>query len=142
MDQIQYYPITIVDYSDVFEFWRSIEGLIIHNDFSESEKGFSLFLDRNPGLSLVAKYENKIIGAILCSHDGRRGFFNHLAVSNNFQSKGIGRELVTKSIKALKAQNIHKTMVPVLKSNIHAQKFWQKIGFTQEETIEMHSKVH
>lgn len=142
MDRIQYCPIKIADYSELFEFWNSIDGLVVHNDFSESDEGFSLFLARNPDLSLVAKYENKIIGAILCSHDGRRGFLNHLAVSINFQGKGIGKELVSRCISALKAQKIHKTMVPILKSNIQAQQFWHKIGFSQEDIIDMHSKHH
>ncbi len=142
MEEIKFYSITISDYSELFEFWNSIDGLVMHKDFSESTEGFKLFLERNPELSLNAKHKNKIVGAIMCSQDGRRGYLNHLAVSKEYHGKGIGTELVSRSLKALKRQNIHKTTVPVLKSNINAQKFWNKIGFSKEDIIEMHSIYH
>ena len=142
METIQYHSITSSDYLELFKFWKSITGLVLHNDFSETKEGFDLFLKRNPNLSLVARINNKIIGAVLCSHDGRRGYLNHLAVSDKHQGLGIGTELVTKSIENLKRENIHKTMIPVLKSNYLAQQFWTKFGFTKEEDINFHSMVY
>ena len=50
----------------------------------DSKEGVQRFLQRNPSTSVVAvvKEENKekIVGAILCGHDGRRGCFYHVCV--------------------------------------------------------------
>ena len=142
MEGIKFRPISFSDYHQLFDFWNSIDGLAMHNDYSESPAGFKMFLERNPNLSLVAKDQNKIIGAVLCSHDGRRGYLNHLAVSPEYRDKGIGKQLVLISLNSLGNQNIHKTMVPILKSNLEGQRFWIRIGFAKEDIIEMHSITH
>lgn len=50
------------------------------------------YLNRNPELSTVACTENgKLVGALLCGHDGRRGSIYHTAVYSDYRNKGIGR---------------------------------------------------
>ena len=39
----------------------------------DSKEGVERFLKRNPTTSVVAVEDDKIVGAILCGHDGRRG---------------------------------------------------------------------
>ena len=38
----------------------------------DSKEATAKYLRRNPGMSLVARDNKKIIGALLCGHDGRR----------------------------------------------------------------------
>ena len=63
---------TIADYEDVKALWMTIKGFGIRS-IDDSKEGVERFLRRNPTSSVVAEVDGKIVGAILCGHDGRRG---------------------------------------------------------------------
>ena len=62
----------IEDYEQVYALWLTISGFAIRS-VDDSKEGVERFLQRNPGISVVAEEDGKIVGAILCGHDGRRG---------------------------------------------------------------------
>ncbi len=78
MDTYQIRTMTIKDYEEVYTLWTTIHGFGMRS-LDDSKEGVQRFLQRNPSTSVVAvvKEENKekIVGAILCGHDGRRGCF-------------------------------------------------------------------
>jgi N-acetylglutamate synthase len=86
-------PMTIADYDEVIKLWQNVEGVGLH-DYEDSREGISFYLDRNPGLSFVARQAGLLVGAVLCGHDGRRGSINHLAVALEFRMHSIGKMLV------------------------------------------------
>ena len=50
------------------------------------------YLDRNPRFSSVACTKlGKIVGALMCGHDGRRGSIYHTAVYNEYRNKGMAK---------------------------------------------------
>ena len=63
---------TIEDYDQVKELWNSIKGFGIRS-MDDSREGVARFLKRNPTTSVVAEEDGKVVGAILCGHDGRQG---------------------------------------------------------------------
>ena len=65
---------TLADYDKVYELWMSIQGFGIRS-IDDSREGVERFLKRNPTTSVVAVQNGRIIGNILCGHDGRTGFF-------------------------------------------------------------------
>jgi len=75
---------------------------------SDSEESISRYLKRNLNLSFVYYKDNKIIGSILCGHDGRRGYIHHTCVLPEYRGQSIGRSLVEKSLEELKNQGIDK----------------------------------
>ena len=86
---------TIDDYDKVYALWTSIRGFGIRT-LDDSREGVERFLRRNPTTSVVAEQNGRIVGAILCGHDGRRGFFYHVCVARDYRKHGIGsREFCT-----------------------------------------------
>ena len=71
-------PMTVDDLTAVTALWNSTEGVGINE--SDEPGQLRAFLERNPELSLVARDVSRLVGAVLCGHDGRRGFLYHLAV--------------------------------------------------------------
>lgn len=63
---------TIEDYDGVYALWKKIRGFGIRS-IDDSREGVGRFLKRNPTTSVVAEKDGKIVGSILCGHDGRRG---------------------------------------------------------------------
>jgi N-acetylglutamate synthase len=129
---------TLNDYEKMFDLWKNTQGMGISS--SDSKENIDVFLKRNPELSFIAELENNIIGTIMCSHDGRRGFIYHLAVSTNFRLKGIGKSLISKSLEKLKKLGIIKCHLFVKKNNLPGLDFWEKNGWTKRDDIVSFSK--
>ena len=78
---------TIEDFDQVHALWMSIKGFGIRS-VDDSKEGVERFLKRNPTTSVVAEEDGKIVGAILCGHDGRRGCLYHVCVDVRSQDEG------------------------------------------------------
>ena len=66
---------------------------------------------------MVAVAEGKIVGAILCGHDGRRGCLYHVCVQEAYRKHGIGQKLVGACVDALAAEHINKINLIAFKKN-------------------------
>lgn len=116
------------DHARVVELWHNADGIVL-SDTDEREP-MQRFLNRNPGLSLVAEHGDEVIGAVLCSHDGRRGYLHHLAVKADFRRRGIGSALVQRCTDLLSREGIVKCNVFILESNEGGVAFWEHNGFS------------
>lgn len=125
---------TIEDYDEVKALWMSINGFAIRS-IDDSYDGVKRFLLRNPDTSIVAVFEGKIIGAILCGHDGRRGCFYHVCVNKNYRLKGVGKAMVIMAMEALKAEHINKVSLIAFTKNDIGNAFWKEIGWTKREDL-------
>jgi len=131
--------ITISDYQALHSLWRNCTGIGLHND-EDCEYGIGLYLARNPGLSFAEVHQDKIIGAVLCGQDGRRGYIHHLAVAENHRRCGIGTALVDNVIGRLRQKGISKCNGFVFDDNHDALEFWQRIGWAQRDDLKVVSK--
>jgi Acetyltransferases len=129
------------DCKDVLEFWSNIPGIHLHSNGEDSIDGIISFLVRNPGLSFIVKEDDKIIGAILCGHDGRRGLIHHLAVEKQYRRLGIGRKLMQMSLEQLKVIGIKKCALFVLKENEAGEAFYQSLEWKEEDIVKIFAKV-
>jgi ribosomal protein S18 acetylase RimI-like enzyme len=127
------------DYQGIFTLWQDGEGIGLSN--ADSEANIQRFLARNPALSFVAVHNGRIVGAILCGHDGRRGYIYHLFVAKPHRNKGIGRRLVTKSLERLKEEGIDKCHLFVFAWNELGRNFWLNSGWTLREDLVVMSKA-
>ena len=118
---------TLADYGEVYRLWQQAEGLSLGED--DQRSGIKLYLGRNRGLCFVTTAEAKIIGAVLCGHDGRRGILRHLVVRPEFRKQGTGRALVQKCLAALAKQGIRKCNLFVMDYNTAGLRFWKNIGY-------------
>ena len=136
--QMHIVEFTIKDYQKVIALWKSCEGIGLSS--ADSKDSIKAYLKRNAGMSFVARYNNNIIGAVLCGHDGRRGYIHHLAVYADYRNQGIGRSLVEKCISALHSIGIQKCHLFIFSSNENGIRFWEKIGWTCRKDIGVISK--
>ena len=77
---------TIEDYEAVYHLWTEIRGFGIRS-IDDSKEGVERFLKRNPTTSVVAVQNGRIVGNILCGHDGRTGCFYHVCRSGLPQAR-------------------------------------------------------
>ncbi len=127
---------TIKDYDEVFSLWKKTEGLGLHKD-ADSKKGIARYLRQNPGLSLVARDNKKIVAALLCGHDGRRGHLYHLSVDRAWRKKGIGKALVNQALSNLAAIGFNVCTICAFVKNKNGRKFWKRTGWTERPDVIM-----
>jgi len=126
--------ISFEEVEEVLALWQSVEGTGLDRDIDNKER-IALYLRRNPGLSLAALENGRIVGAVLCGHDGRRGYMHHLSVAGPHRGKGIGRTLVEKAISRLRLLGLRKCHVFVFEQNVDARRFWRSIGWTERTDL-------
>lgn len=125
---------TVEDYESVYELWMSIKGFAMRS-IDDSKEGVTRFIKRNPTTSAVAVMDNKIVGAILCGHDGRRGCFYHVCVKEEYRKHGIGKAMATFCMHALQDEGINKTTLIAFTSNEVGNRFWRSAGFTFRDDL-------
>ena len=128
---------TIEDYDDIIDMFKTTPGITFRE--ADSKSSTQKYLERNPGLSFVATVEGCIIGCVMCGHDGRRGYLQHLVVKPENRHQGIGKALVRACIDSLEKIGISKTHLFVFKSNTLANAFWESNGWVLRNEIGMYS---
>ncbi len=132
-------PFTIDRYEEAITFWKETEGIGLSE--ADSEDNIRFYLKRNPDMSFIAKdREGIILGAVLCGHDGRRGYIHHLAVRQGLRRQGIGRKLVQECLSRLKATGIQKCHIFIFHDNFNGINFWKRLGWTLREDLQIISK--
>ena len=121
----------IADYEGALALWRKEEDIEICEGDSREE--VHNYLKRNPGLSRVAEIDGQIVGAVLCGHDGRRGFIYHLAISPEYRGRRLGQRLLADCVRGLKAVGIPRAMILVAEKNSLGRKFWLRNGWEEIE---------
>lgn len=131
---------TIDDYDMVRDLWMTIKGFAIRS-IDDSREGVERFLMRNPTTSVVAVDDGRIVGAILCGHDGRRGCLYHVCVHEDYRLRGIGKEMVVFCMEALKAEKINKVSLIAFTANDIGNAFWKQIGWVKREDLNYYDFV-
>lgn len=121
------------DIGPTLRLWRETEGLTLRE--ADSPEALAHYLERNPGMSFVACVGGELVGAVICGHDGRRGYLHHLAVHPDHRRRGIGNALVERCRAALRDHGIDKCHLFVRTENKSARAFWIRAGWTPRRDI-------
>ena len=128
-------PMRADDYDDVTALWRRSNGVGVRPD--ETREWFRRYLARNSGLSWTARIEERIAGAVLGGHDGRRGYLYHLAVAEEAQRRGIGGALVRATLASLADDGITRATIFVYGDNGAGKDFWRSLGWSSRLDLEV-----
>ena len=122
------------DYEEVYALWQSVKGMGLRS-IDDSKEGICRFLKRNPSTSIVAVENEKVVGSVLCGHDGRRGCFYHVSVHSGHRRKGFATQMVSVAMEALKKEKISKVTLIAFKKNDIGNKFWNTIGWLRRDDL-------
>ena len=120
--------ITIADHPKLITFWKTNYFV---NELDEYIR-FKHFLEKNPKLSLLAEDKGKIIGTVLGSFDGRRGYIQKLVVGKNYRKQGLGKQLMESVVGKLKKLGV--LYIPI-SCEAENTAFYQKSGFKKTGQI-------
>lgn len=117
------------DHAAALALWQRTEGMGL--GAWDDEEPIRRFLERNPGLSVVAEADGRLVGAALCGHDGRRGFLYHLAVDREFRGQGLGRQMVEFCLDRLRTLGLTRCHLVAYQHDAEGRRFWQHLGFLE-----------
>lgn len=119
------------DYSQAIALWQASDGV----RSAETREEVVAYLTRNPGLSVVAEDAGQLVGAVMGGHDGRRGYFYHLAVAASHRRQGIARAMLDRSLTRMTALGIRRASVFVVSTNHSGREFWERLGWWQRDDL-------
>jgi len=127
----------IADYAAARKLWAETPGVGL--SASDGPGPIEQFLRRNPGLSFVATEADRVVGTILCGHDGRRGLIHHLVTARSHRRRGIGRALLSSGLRALASEGIIKCHLVVFRDNDEGLGFWRAVSATERHELVLFS---
>ena len=127
----------IEDYPVVRELWKAASLELRPGDEIEDIK---LKLERDPDLFLIAEQDDRIVGSVIGGWDGRRGWIYHLAVSPNYQRKGIGSGLIEELERRLVDKGARMINAQVHRLNTQSSTFFKARGYDERSHLIMIGK--
>ena len=131
-------PFEREDYDAAIDLWKNTPGIGLNS--SDSREQIGAFLLRNPEFSQVAFQGDRLVGAVLCGHDGRRGYLHHLAVAETHRGQGVSRQLTDAVLDRLKAAGIEKCHLFILRDNPGGLAYWRHNGWVFREDLQLASR--
>jgi ribosomal protein S18 acetylase RimI-like enzyme len=130
---------TPADHDAVLALMRQTPGVSVRD--ADSREATVRYLERNPGLSFVCELDGQLIGCVMCGHDGRRGYLQHLLVLPAHRGRGIASALVAACLDALERLGIAKCHIDVLQTNDLAMAYWENRGWQRRTDIHRYSFI-
>lgn len=120
------------DYEAIMQIWR-MTGLDDTNDDSLDALAHQLTWDSD--LIMVAESDGRVIGVIVGTVDGDRAYFYRLAVHPDFQSQGVGRQLVEDLEQRFKNEGANRVFIMVKQDNNKVIPFYTSLGYDVQNYI-------
>ncbi|ALC81525.1 MULTISPECIES: GNAT family acetyltransferase [Bacillus] len=125
---------TVSDFNSVIDLWQRA-GLILSR--SDTLEGIKEKLKRDSELFFVLEENGTIIGVVMGSYDGRRGWINHLAVDPEHQGNNLGQKIISELEIRLKKIGCEKLNLLIEMDNKQVKGFYENLGYKQDELLFM-----
>ena len=129
----------MTDYDALVSLWER-GGLPYRPDGRDARAAIAREIDGNASIFLAAESEGRLIGAVLGTHDGRKGWINRLVVAPERQREGIARALVEAVVERLSERDIRIVTCLIEDWNRTSARFFESLGFVRHEEIAYYSR--
>jgi ribosomal protein S18 acetylase RimI-like enzyme len=85
----------------------------------------------------VAEAGNRIVGTVMCGHDGHRGWVYYLAVDPAAQRQGLGRRLMRHAEGWLRRRGAPKCQLMIRNGNRAVEAFYEALGYRVSDVFVM-----
>jgi ribosomal protein S18 acetylase RimI-like enzyme len=127
------------DYQSMISVWEQSDLPFKPNGRDSREKVLKE-ITQNTAIFLVAEKEGEVIGAVLGTHDGRKGWINRLAVIPKYRHQGIAIKLIEKVEQELYQCGIDIIACLIEDYNSPSTKLFEQVGYVKHTDIIYFSK--
>lgn len=127
------------DYDAVVALWADA-GLSFRPQGRDARQRVAAELKGDRSVFLAAELDGQIVGVILGTEDGRKGWINRLAVTPELRRRGIARMLVREVETRLEARGLDIIAALIETPNQDSLRFFRSIGYVHDPEIEYVSR--
>lgn len=127
--------LTADDYEAVRAVWEAA-GLPVKPGGRDSREQFFRQMTGDLQAVIGVKQGDELVGVVLTTHDGRKGWINRLAVHPDFRRRGAGKRLIAEAERLLHAQGIGIIAALIEDWNAPSLALFQGAGYT------LHTDIH
>lgn len=127
------------DYRDLVDLWKEA-GLTYHPRGRDSKKRITKELGTPMAIFLVAQADGGMVGSLLGTTDGRKGWINRLAVLPGWQRKGVALALLREMEERFEERGILVICALVQGDNDPSIALFRKAGYVEDPSVVYYSK--
>ena len=129
----------IEDYDRLTTLWKEA-GLSYRPRGRDSRRRIEAELKTGTSIFLVAEMDGKLVGSVIGTHDGRKGWINRLAVHPSYRRRGLAEKLVAEVEKQLSAVGLEVIASLIEQGNTASLQLFQGLGYERMSDIVYLSK--
>jgi ribosomal protein S18 acetylase RimI-like enzyme len=123
---------------DVIQLWEECELVVPWND---PQRDIERKQSVQSELFLIGLINDEIIATAMVGYEGHRGWVNYLAVKPKFQRQGIAKQMMEEAERRLLKMGCPKLQVQIRNTNDGVIKFYQKLGYLQDEVVNLGKRL-
>jgi ribosomal protein S18 acetylase RimI-like enzyme len=131
--------LTIDQYEELVNLWRRA-GLPFKPKGRDSKEAIARQMNANPEFFLGAFENGRLVGAVIVSSDGRKGWINRLAVDPDFRRRGVASTLVAEAERVLRKHGVRIFCALIEAENEASRRLFKKCGYLEHRDIIYFSK--
>ncbi len=127
------------DYDKIISLWTNAD-LPARPKGRDSVKGISRQVGDGNTILLVAELNGGIVGAVLGTHDGRKGWIGRLAVDAKFRRKNIATRLVSEAERWFEESGLEVFACLIEGYNATSMELFKRLGYEEERDARYFTK--
>jgi N-acetylglutamate synthase len=131
--------LTPADYDALVDLWKQA-GLEYRPNGRDSKLSIVIQMSMDPELFLGAFEDGRLIGSVIATFDGRRGWINRLAIVPEERRKGVAKALIARAEKLLRQRGAMIIGAHVERENTASLRLFENSGYSSRSDIVYMSK--
>jgi len=126
--------LTIADYDQIVALWKRA-GLPFKPLGRDCKDAVQAQMAEDPDFFLGAFEDNRLVGVVVATSDGRKGWINRLAVDPDFRRRGLAEKLISEAENVLQKHGVRMFCALIDADNKVSKQLFRKCGYKEHRDI-------
>jgi len=131
--------LTANEYETILDLWQQA-GLPVRPTGRDSREQFVEQMARGLQTVIGVRDGARLVGVVVTTHDGRKGWINRLAVHPEYRRRGIGRQLIAEAERVLHDQGMQIIAALIEDENEASLTLFESAGYSDYPGLHYVSK--